>query len=95
MAHRILRPKLIETTRTILMLVSLAGVIDAACAEPARTQLRAELLGAEHGNERHADRRLNDLARLDRRRREDQQQRGRRKLGLGGGERSACVLRLR
>jgi hypothetical protein len=89
--------RLREITQLILMLVSVAGAaeasrVDSTPYDPAeRCLVSAGNSAGQSG--RAADRRIGDLARLDRKRREDEQRRNRRGLELCEIHRTAAILR--
>ena len=83
MANRLLRPRLLETIQCVLMAVSLAGVVQAACAEPVRPEIERQYTEPRATGGAGADRQYRDLARFDRKRREDRQHRSRKQLERG------------
>lgn len=66
------RERLVEATQAVLMAISLVGVVNATRAVSSDTT-QAQYLAPGRTTQRSADRRYTDLARLDRKRREDAQ----------------------
>jgi hypothetical protein len=79
---RLFQERLVEITQAVLMVVSLVGVINATRAETPGTP-QPQYLAGGRSSQQSADRRYSDLARFDRKRREDAQRRSGRVVNVG------------
>jgi hypothetical protein len=82
LASTVKRRRLLEATQLVLSFVSLCAVVEASHIESASRERAGYYATAPHEAERHGDRRLADLGRSERKRRESELLASRRALEL-------------
>jgi hypothetical protein len=92
MGARLFRERLVEMTQAVLMVISLVGVVNATRTVATATP-EPLYLAAGRTSQRSADRRYTDLARFDRKRREDAQRMSGRRPGAASEASADATLR--